>query len=460
MIAHVCHGQFFYIDYQDSKYWLETHQGELSDTSIINSDWQGYLTQKNVIHKKERHLGAFIHYKNNFKQNSIYQKSDLIGNGLLTNYRHKHPNVEIVNSMFFTHDSLEAERGFVRTIKNVTMYTNQAFIKINNVSDGIVYSAKIGRDFLRIGHGINTSLFVSDYSRPFDQFTVRAQTGKLNGLFSIIALDTLEGYNRYLYLHTLNYKSNKLSLTIGEGVLDTGIGKSISLNYANPIHLWTWENISGGSQGINGFLYAGFTWLPVKELRVYGEFLIDDINFHKKDAFYLNRYGLLGGMQKTGFPLKSSNIWIEYSNVLHQVYQSYHPTHTYIHRNFPVGHYLGNDFINVRIHYSHLMKSGRIKPIIDISYLMDGSNGLETPFDNPWETYEGLVADYVPPSHPTPPVTTWIESEVGAEINIGSASYITITAQYQVKSIKNEESSEFGLGIRFWSYLQSPFKNK
>ena len=82
-------------------------------------------------------------------------------------------------------------------------------------------------------------------------------------------------------------------------------------------------------------------------------------------------------------------MWFEYSNVLNQVYQSYHPTHIYTHRGFPIGHYLGNDFNNLRIHYSHLIMSGQIKPFIDISYLLDGSNGLDTLFDNPWENEKG-----------------------------------------------------------------------
>ena len=39
--------------------------------------------------------------------------------------------------------------------------------------------------------------------------------------------------------------------------------------------------------------------------------LIDDINFHKKDAFYLNRYGYSFGFHQTGFPRNTSNLNIE-----------------------------------------------------------------------------------------------------------------------------------------------------
>ena len=101
-----------------------------------------------------------------------------------------------------------------------------------------------------------------------------------------------------------------------------------------------------------------------------------------------------------------------------------------------------------------------MKPFIDISYLLDGSNGLDTLFDNPWENEEGeFFEDYAPPSNPTPPVTKWIELEIGVELNTGYDSYITITGQYQLLMLSSS-SSNFGIGIRFWTYFQIPFNNK
>ena len=68
-----------------------------------------------------------------------------------------------------------------------------------------------------------------------------------------------------------------------------------------------------------------------------------------------------------------------------------------------------------------------------------------------------FLKDYIPPTHPSPPVTTWIESEVGAEIKIGIAAYLTITARYQLKSMDKASVTDTGIGIRFWSYFQLPF---
>ena len=172
-------------------------------------------------------------------------------------------------------------------------------------------------------------------------------------------------------------------------------------------------------------MYTGLTWFPQPGLRLFAEVIIDDVNFHTKDAFYLNRYGYLIGLQKTQFPFESSNFWLEYSNVLNQVYQSFHPTHIYSHRGYPIGHYLGNDFINTRIHYSQIFKGGKVKSFIDLSYLVDGNNDLETPFDNPWENENGeLIETYKPPSHPTPPISRWAEIEIGSEIRVLSLIHI------------------------------------
>lgn len=459
-VAHVCHGQFFYTDFQEAEKWVETHSGSFQKETKQQNIWADYLSLKS-INKSGHSFGSFFHFKNGLDIKGVHQKSDLIGNGLMTNYQYKSNHFQVLNSMFLTYDMHEAERGFFRTLKNVTMYTNQAFFTVNHRIDELDFEIKGGRDFLTVGHGLDGYMFFGDYSRPFDQFTLKAEMGKFDALFSAIELDSIMFHNRYLYAHTFGYNSNKISITIGEGVLTTGYSKSVELKYLNPFSFWSWENVGSTNKGLNAFLYAGATYFPRPGLRIFGEFIIDDINFHQEDAFYLNRFGYLIGFQKTGYPFNSSNIWVEYSNVLNQVYQSYHPTHIYTHRGFPIGHYLGNDFINLRMHYSQLLKKGRIKPFIDVSYLMDGANGLDTPFDDPWVNEKGeFLKDYDPPSHPTPPINKLMEVELGGEINVRDLTYLTITAQYQSKEIENTSLSDFGLGIRFWSYLQFPLTKK
>ena len=81
---------------------------------------------------------------------------------MLTNYRFNYKRLEISNSIFFTDDYIEAKRGFVRTIKNVTLYTNQAYFKYSNSLDSLRFSFKLGRDFLIEGYGNTAKLFFSN----------------------------------------------------------------------------------------------------------------------------------------------------------------------------------------------------------------------------------------------------------------------------------------------------------
>ena len=453
-IAHVCHGQFFYTNPKNAYKWLETNTGNFIFLNDSTNLWIQYSKNKKSFFEENHHFGVYLNYKNKSKLKSIYNQSDLIGNGLVTNYIFTIPNIEIMNSMFFTYDSLEANRGFVRTIKNVTMYTNQSYLKFYNHVEDLRYSIKIGRDFYQIGHGINSALYASSYSRPFDQISLSADYGKIEGNFAIIELDTLYDHNRFVYFHSFDYKTDRIRFTIGESIISTGRRESINIKYLNPFHFWSWENLGSTNKGLNAFLYSGLTWFPKPGLRLFSEVIIDDINFHTKDAFYLNRYGYLIGLQKTQFPFKSSNFWFEYSNILNQVYQSFHPTHIYNHRGFPIGHYLGNDFINFRMHYSQIFKEGEIKLFMDFSYLIDGNNSLETPFDNPWEDNNGnLIEGYIPPPHPTSPTSKWTEFEVGSEVKISSLTYITISGQY-IESSLLDNSNELAIGLRFWSYFK------
>ncbi len=452
-VAHYCSGQFFYTNYQEADHWLMTNDSiHLHSDSDTTNIWSNYKIRKNIRYGNAHHFGIFFNAINNSSLNLIQEKSDLIGNGLLTNYRFLLSNLEITNSMFFTYDKNEAARGFVRTIKNITMYTNQAYLKFTSSKKNGGFMFKIGRDFLIEGDGNDSKIFFSDYSRPFDQLSIKANYKQIHGRFAAISLDSLSNYNRYLYMHTLEYISKKLKLRFGEAVISSGFNESIDIKLLNPFNLWSWENLGSSNRGLNAFLYSGFSWMPKSGLRIYGELLIDDINFHKENAFFLNKYAFLLGFQKTSFPLNSSNMWFEYSSVLNQVYQSFHPSHIYTHRSFPIGHYLGNDFQNYRFHYSQIFKSKISKAFIDISYLIKGSNSLKTPFDNPWEDSGGnFINSYRHPGFPTPPLSLSFNLNLGVEIELRKLTYMIITIENQKYSNSNIKSQ---ISLRFWSYLE------
>ena len=175
IIFHFSPAQFLYTGIQEIENW---ELSSVNKSSITFKDslnlWLDYKKRKNPQNNELHHFGLFIKLSSNSKTILPQEKLDLIGNGLLTNYKFSIPNLEIVNSMFFTNDRNHAMRGFVRTIKDVTMYTNQAYFKYHNFSDSLKYNLKVGRDFLYEGYSNESRIFFSDYSRPFDQFSIEA----------------------------------------------------------------------------------------------------------------------------------------------------------------------------------------------------------------------------------------------------------------------------------------------
>ena len=387
---------------------------------------------------------------------------DLIGNGFITNYKFSLNNIEFYNSMFFTNNRSNAIRGYVREIKDVTMYTNQAYVlaKLKS-SSGINLNIKIGRFFNKIGYGLGANLFLSSYSRPYDQFSIRLKYENLISSLSAIELDENKIdsniYNRYLMLHTFKYNYKNLEIVVGESVLYSGINKSIELKYLNPFHLWSWENTGSGVNGLNAILFLSVKYKLKKNSSLHTEVLVDDINFHRKNADYLNRYGFLIGFNKVGFPFDLSNYWIEYSSVLSQVYQSFHPTHDYLHRNFPIGHYLGNDFKMIRFHFENLLNNSKAKVVFDLAYIIDGSNGIDSPFKTPWINEDGaLNPSYEFPGHPSPPVLRKLEYDISLEYSFYEKNYLFLSLNsFNQFSISDDiiDRSFTKISFGFWSYI-------
>ena len=451
LIAHSCYGQFFYTEsnhsnilkYNDSNYFgLETIQSKA---------WNSYIRAKSVDYKKRHHFGLFINYHNDSNSNIIQEKSDLIGNGFLTNYRFNYEKFEVSNSIFLTYDYNEAKRGFVRTIKNITLYTNQAYFKYVNSLDSLNISFKLGRDFLIEGYGNGAKLFFSDYSRPFDQVTLNANYKNFYSKISAISLDDIDDYERYLYMHSFSFRTERLDFSVGEAIISSNTNESIDIKYLNPFNFWSWENIGSTTNGLNAFLFSGMNFKINTLLNLYFEILVDDINFHQKNAFYLNRYAYLVGFKFMSFPFKTSLLWVESSNVLNQVYQSYDPSHIFTHMGYPIGHNLGNDFINYRLHYSQILKYKINKVFFDYSYLIKGQNSLETSFENPWENNKGeFNVNYKHPGFPTPPLSYFYEFNFGLELKLKDYTYLILSLENNNYLEKNSSSKT---RIRFWTYI-------
>ena len=91
------------------------------------------------------------------------------------------------------------------------------------------------------------------------------------------------------------------------------------------------------------------------------------------------------------------------------------------------------------------------KVFFDFSYLIQGVNNIDTPFDNPWEDSAGnKIVNYKHPGFPTPPLTKIIDVDFGIELSLKHLSNLSISIQNQKISKNN---FQLAYKLRLWSYL-------
>lgn len=388
-----------------------------------------------------------------------FGQKDIYGNGIYSIVDIHFGNLTIFNSMFITSDSIEALKGGHKRVKGIFGYTNQAYLDFHYPAKmGLKLHGLIGRDYLRTGFSKGGSLLIGDESRPFDQGMVMIQYKDFIFKTAGIQLDNIGNNRRYLTLHTLkiNYLQ-KLSLIVGEGLLYSGQNRSLDWQYFNPLIFWTPEMVNNTTGDGNGFIYGAFTVYPNQELSIWGELMIDDFQMNHKNQGDLepNETGLILGI---GYVKgKKLNTWIEYIRITNRTYQTPNPAETYMHRGFPIGHYLGNDFDLLQFHYDLETKRYELNPYIDIAYLRDGANGLDTPWDEPWmDSTITLSTGYSEP-FPTRPITYTTELEFGVERKLWRDSFITTGLFWQRKEKEGRVRSDYGITLRLWISLQKEF---
>ncbi len=275
-----------------------------------------------------------------------------------------------------------------------------------------------------------------------------------------IQLENINGKKRFLSLHTLswNYK-DKLTLSFSEASLYTGENRGIEWQFFNPVIFWVPERENPSTGMANGFLYGGVKFYHTPSLSFWSEIVIDDyqINRDTKGDLEPNEIGFIGGVEKTGWPFSSSDLWLEYTRLTNRTYQTPDLSETFTHRGFPIGHYLGNDFDMVQLYYSQTNLEGKLKPYISLAYLRDGANGLDTPFDFPWEDSTVTMATGYSEPFPTGPITYVAEMELAADYKFGSDSFINAGLFFQRKTLLGQTKNNFSFIIRLWFSLDKTF---
>lgn len=199
-------------------------------------------------------------------------------------------------------------------------------------------SVSFGRIPQRWGPGRETQLLLSTNSPALDMLEV---TYTANDIFTFTGFTaTVESDSGiYLTAHRLDIKPlPSLRFGLNESILYMADG--LDFAYLNPIVPWypiQWNERDDD----NAFLSFDAAWKPFPGLLLYGEFLIDDIQY-QLEYDRPNKLGYTAGIT-TAFPVAGLAATLEYTRIDRYVYSQRELYNYYLHHGLIIGSGLGPD---------------------------------------------------------------------------------------------------------------------
>lgn len=291
-------------------------------------------------------------------------------------------------------DAKNDPRYIGRVWRGVAAYAEQAY----GVYETRRVLLKIGRDYLRWGRGEDATLFLSDESRPLDQVQVQLRTSRLQFSFFTSKLNNVSvggrsaqsigssTAQRYLTgsRFDLAFLQHRLQFGINQGVL-YGSSGGAEWFFFNPFIIYHAEGLNE-PRNANSFGSIDFSFYPRSGLEFYGELLIDDIQVERSDITDLepDEVGVLAGV-RIADPLRVAGLTtgLEYTRVTNRTYNSRLDFEKLLHRNRPIGHFLGNDFDRWLLH-GRWYAGRHLLLRLQAELIRKGEGRIEAPFDEPW----------------------------------------------------------------------------
>ncbi|MBT5873900.1 MAG: hypothetical protein HOH43_10810 [Candidatus Latescibacteria bacterium] len=238
------------------------------------------------------------------------------------------------------------------------------------------FQYKVGRDFIAIGPGKSGNLLISDNARPFDQYRIDFVAGPIRfSAFGIqlddVALDSvivrgqgpMNTARRFINGHRMDVKFGSwANVGFSEIVIYGGVQRSFELAYVNPVNFYhgvTLNDEEALGRPANTFGSLDVDLFPSKNLEIFAEFLVDDVKIERANSSDLepNRLAYMLGIQYANpFRIDGVRIRADYTHVANRTYNVlFNPWEKHLHRNRPIGHFLGNNFDRFQIEASGWM---------------------------------------------------------------------------------------------------------
>ena len=242
-------------------------------------------------------------------------------------------------------------RGYIIDFK-------RSYLQIN----GTHLDLLVGRDWLFWGASPSKTAGISDNSPPFDQIRL---TGRLGKRLKATAFTTQlnatwydDGKKRYLakrYMsgHRLDYQLNdRVEIGVAEWVLYGGDAQTVEWEYANPVTFY--YALQYNAKADDNLMFAFDAAIrPIDGVRLYGEWVIDDIQYVPTSNDPHAVAWLFGG---TWYPRglnRQLGIHSEYARVNRWAYTHLVPDNQFTHFGYVIGHPIGTDSDTFRFSASY-----------------------------------------------------------------------------------------------------------
>lgn len=214
--------------------------------------------------------------------------------------------------------------------------------------------ARFGRGRNRWGAGRGT-LFLSDYSAPYDHLQIRAHAGPVTYASTFARFTTpdrdprgrdLVLPSKYGAFHRFAIDLGRVELEAFEAIIfhdDTlgGTRRGFEIGYLNPVIFYRSVESELGS-GDNALIGLGASARPVDGAEVYGQVLIDE--FAAADigtSSWRNKFGFLAGAHVVDLGLSGLETRVEYARLRPHLYGHRSVSSAYTHYGDVVGHPIG-----------------------------------------------------------------------------------------------------------------------
>jgi hypothetical protein len=288
-------------------------------------------------------------------------------------YGSAHASLE--NHGFRARGTVKNMLGYYLQATNGTLYGDRAFalsdrrlrgnVKFNDLdspyfdfteaylqADLSWFTLQFGREYSLVGTGYSDRLLLSENAPVFDFLKLQAEYKSIRFMFlhaslvgdttvfSTIPVTEPAGSSKYLAMHRVEVSLfDRLRLGASEMVIYQRL--TPEFGYLNPVNFYKSAEHSLRDRD-NAFLNFDFEYYPLAGYKLYGSWLIDDIDFSRMGTgWWGNEFGWQGGVFASGVAgLNDVDAVVEYTRLEPYVYSNRLHGNDYTHNKIGLGHHL------------------------------------------------------------------------------------------------------------------------